>query len=86
MAKLPKNRVARAVEWNEPRGLMKVVADSGTHPIVGAVVLGIDNAEIMAMLQIAMMSNMPCISLRDRMFAHRTLAGSPNNLFAALDG
>jgi pyruvate/2-oxoglutarate dehydrogenase complex dihydrolipoamide dehydrogenase (E3) component len=42
VTKLPKNRVARAVESNEPRGLMKVVVDSGTHPIVGAVVLGID--------------------------------------------
>ena len=40
----------------------------------------------MAMLQIATESNMASTSLRDRMFAHRTVAGLLNNLFAALDG
>ena len=86
VAKLPMNRRARAVELNKPRGLMKVVVDGGTHRIIGAAVLGVDSGEIMAMLQIAMKANLPYTSLRDAMFAHSTLAGSLNNLFATLDG
>lgn len=86
VAKLPMNRVVRAVELNEHRGLMKVVIDSRTNRILGAAVLGVDSGEIMAMLQIAMMANMPYTSLRDGMFAHLSLAGSLDNLFATLDG
>lgn len=86
VAKLPMNRVARTVGLNEPRGLMKVVVDSSTHRIIGAAALGVDSGEIMAMLQIAMMANMPYTSLRDGIFTHPTLAGSLNNLFATLDG
>ena len=86
VAKLPMNRAARTVELNEPRGLMKVVIDSGTHRIIGAAMLGADSGEIMAMLQIAMAANMPYTSVRDGMVAHPTLAGSLNNLFATIDG
>jgi pyruvate/2-oxoglutarate dehydrogenase complex dihydrolipoamide dehydrogenase (E3) component len=86
VAKLPMNKVERPVKLNESRGLMKVVVDSATHRILGAAVLGVDSGEIMAMVQIAMMANMPYTSLRDGMFAHPNLAGSMNNLFAVLDG
>ncbi|MBC8006853.1 MAG: mercuric reductase [Prolixibacteraceae bacterium] len=85
VAKLPMNRVGRSVELNEPRGLMKVVVDSSTHRILGAAALGVGSGEIMAMLQIAMMANIPYTSLRDGMFVH-PLAGSLNTLFATLDG
>ena len=40
----------------------------------------------MAMLQLAMMGNLPYDSLRDAVFAHPTLAESLNNLFANLEG
>ena len=83
VAKLVMNRGARAVELKEPRGLMKVVIDSDTDQIIGAAVLGVDSGEFIATLQIAMMANMPYTALRDGMFAHPTLAGSLNNLFAA---
>ena len=86
VAKLPMSRVTSTVELNEPRGLMKVVIDSSTHRIIGAAALGVDSGEIMAMLQIAMMSDLPYTSLRDGIFTPPTLAGSLNNLFATLDG
>ena len=86
VAKLPMHGITRAMELNEPRGLLKVVVDSATHRIIGAAVLGSDSGEIMATLRLAMMENMPYTSLRDGMFAHPELAGSLNSLFAALDG
>jgi pyruvate/2-oxoglutarate dehydrogenase complex dihydrolipoamide dehydrogenase (E3) component len=86
VAKLAMNRRARAVELNEPRGMMKVVVDRGTDRIIGAAVLGADSGEIMATLQIAMMANMPYTSLREGMYSPPTLAPSLSNLFAALDG
>ena len=39
----------------------------------------------MAMIQLAMMGQVPYARLRDAVFAHPTLAESFNNLFATLD-
>jgi hypothetical protein len=39
----------------------------------------------MAILQMAMMGQVPYTAIRDGVFAHPTLAESLNNLFSALD-
>jgi pyruvate/2-oxoglutarate dehydrogenase complex dihydrolipoamide dehydrogenase (E3) component len=85
VAKMPMNYVARALEVDESRGFLKAVVDAETNQILGAAVLGIEGGEIMAMLQIAMMGQMPFTALRDGIFAHPTLAESLNNLFAHFD-
>ena len=77
--------VARALEVDESRGLMKAVVDADTHQILGCAVLGIEGGEIAAMIQIAMMGDLPYTALRDAVFAHPTLAESLNNLFATLE-
>ena len=41
--------------------------------------------EIMAMIQIAMMGNLPYTVLRDAVFAHPTLAESLNTLFSSVE-
>ena len=41
----PMDRVGRAVERDETRGLMTVVADADTHEILGAAILGIEGDE-----------------------------------------
>jgi len=79
------SKVARAVELNETRGFMKAVVDAATGRILGATVLGVGGGEVMAMLQIAMMANMPYTSLRDGVFAYPTLAESLNNLFTSME-
>jgi pyruvate/2-oxoglutarate dehydrogenase complex dihydrolipoamide dehydrogenase (E3) component len=81
VAKMPMASVARALEMDESRGLMKVVVDLDTEQILGAAILGIEGGEIMSMLQIAMMGKLPYTALRDGVFAHPTLAESLNNLF-----
>lgn len=85
VARLPMNKVARAVELNETRGFMKVVVEAASGRILGAAILGIGGGEVMAMLQIAMMANMPYTSLRDGVFAYPTLAESLNNLFTSME-
>lgn len=80
------SRVARAIETDETRGLMKAVVDAGDGRILGAAILGIQGGEIAAALQFAMMGGLPWTALRDAPIAHPTLAESLNNLFATLDG
>ncbi len=46
--------------------------------------LGIEGGELMSMIEIAMMGDLPYTALRDAVFAHPTLAESLNNLFATL--
>jgi pyruvate/2-oxoglutarate dehydrogenase complex dihydrolipoamide dehydrogenase (E3) component len=86
IAKMPMSSVARALEVDEPRGLMKAVVDAETDLILGCAILGLEGGELMAMIEIAMMGNVPYTRLRDGIFAHPTLSESLNNLFATLDG
>jgi pyruvate/2-oxoglutarate dehydrogenase complex dihydrolipoamide dehydrogenase (E3) component len=86
VAKMPMSHVARALEVDEPRGMMKAVVDADTHQILGCAILGIEGGEVMAMIQIAMMGKMPYTVLRDAVFAHPTLAESLNNLFTTIEG
>ena len=85
VAKMPMSYVARALEMDESRGMMKAVVDDDTGQILGCAVLGIEGGEIMAMIQIAMMGKLPYTALRDGVFAHPTLAESLNTLFADVD-
>ncbi|MDD2334738.1 MAG: mercuric reductase, partial [Mesotoga sp.] len=85
VAKLPFDRVARAIETDETRGMMKALVDSKTDQIIGAAILGVEGGEIMSAIQIAMMGGLPYTSLREGVFAHPTLVESLNNLFMTLD-
>jgi pyruvate/2-oxoglutarate dehydrogenase complex dihydrolipoamide dehydrogenase (E3) component len=86
VAKIPMSWVARALEVDETRGLMKAIVDADSGQILGAAILGIEGGEIMAILQVAMMGGVPYTSLRDGVFAHPTLAEALNTLFTSLDG
>jgi pyruvate/2-oxoglutarate dehydrogenase complex dihydrolipoamide dehydrogenase (E3) component len=85
VARLPMTAVARALEVDEARGFIKAIVDTDTDRILGAAVLGLEGGELMAMLQVAMMGNLPYTALRDAVFAHPTLAESLNNLFKHFD-
>ena len=82
VAKMPMSHVARALEMDETRGMMKAVVDVDTDQILGCAILGIEGGEIMSMIHIAMMGKLPYTALRDGPFAHPTLAESLNKLFA----
>jgi len=85
VARMPMSHVARALELDESRGLMKALVDPTSGQILGAAVLGIEGGELMAAIQLAMMGQLPYARLRDAVFAHPTLAESLNNLFSTLD-
>jgi pyruvate/2-oxoglutarate dehydrogenase complex dihydrolipoamide dehydrogenase (E3) component len=85
VAKLPMSRVARALEVDETRGVMKAIVDAESNQILGAAILGIEGGETMSALEIAMMGKLPYTALRDGIFAHPTLAESLNNLFTAME-
>ena len=85
VAKLPMSMVLRALDVGEPRGFMKAIVDADTNQILGATILGIEGGEIMAVVQVAMMGNLPYTALRDGMFSHPTLAEALNYLFMAMD-
>lgn len=82
IAHLPMTSVARALEMDESRGFIKAVLDQDSGQVLGCAVLGVEGGEIMSMIQLAMMGNLPYSRLRDGIFAHPTLAESLNNLFS----
>jgi len=65
---------------------MKVLVDPHSGKLLGRAILSIEGGEIMTMLRLAMMENLPYHSLKHAVFAHPTLAESLNNLFANLEG
>jgi pyruvate/2-oxoglutarate dehydrogenase complex dihydrolipoamide dehydrogenase (E3) component len=85
VAQMPMSRVARALEVDESRGLMKAVVDADTKQLLGAAVLGIEGGEVMSILHTAMMGEVPVTQLKDAPYAHPTLAESLNNLFAGIE-
>ncbi len=84
VAKIPMRWVARALETDETRGLMKALVDPESGQIIGAAVVGIEGGEVMTVLQMAMMGGVPYTAIRDAAFAHPTLAESLNTLFGVI--
>ncbi|HVC89723.1 MAG TPA: mercuric reductase [Acidobacteriaceae bacterium] len=81
VAKMPMSYVARAREFGEMRGLMKVIVDAKSEQILGAAILGMEGGEIAAMVQLAMMGKLPYPVLQEGIFSHPTLSESLNVIF-----
>jgi len=80
--KMPMTYVARALEIDEAKGLMKVIVHKETEEILGCSILGTEGGEVMSMIEIAMMGNMSYKKLKEGIFAHPTLAEALNTLFS----
>jgi pyruvate/2-oxoglutarate dehydrogenase complex dihydrolipoamide dehydrogenase (E3) component len=85
VAKLPMNAVIRALETGETRGFMKAIVDADTQQILGCAILGLEGGEIMTIIQVAMMGELPYTALKEAIFTHPTLAEGLNTLFMTLD-
>lgn len=83
-AVMPMERVARAVETAESRGMMKATVDADTGEILGFTCLGIEGGELMSLVEVAMMGGLKWWDLETAVLAHPTLAESLNNLWANL--
>lgn len=70
---IPMGWVARAIERNETRGLMKVVVDADTDHILGAAILGNGGGELVQTLMTLMMADAPWTLFYKAMFIHPTM-------------
>ncbi|MHB8621449.1 MAG: FAD-dependent oxidoreductase, partial [Chloroflexota bacterium] len=84
VASMPMSHVARALEMDEPRGLMKAVVEADSGRLLGCAILGVFGGEMMSLFEVAMMGKLPYTALREGIFAHPTLAEAFNNLFGQL--
>ena len=64
-AKMPMAYVARALETDESRGMMKTVVDGETGLILGFTCLGIEGGELMSIVEMAMIGAVPYHKLQD---------------------
>jgi pyruvate/2-oxoglutarate dehydrogenase complex dihydrolipoamide dehydrogenase (E3) component len=86
LARLPMTSVARAVETDRTQGLLKCLVDPEDDRILGATLLADHGGEIMAVLEVAMMGDLPFTAIRDGVIAHPTRAEGLQKLFASFEG
>ncbi len=70
----------RPLETDEKDGFFKVLVDPDTRKILGATILSMNGGEILAVIQMAMIGNIPYDVIKTLPIAHPTLAESLNNL------
>jgi pyruvate/2-oxoglutarate dehydrogenase complex dihydrolipoamide dehydrogenase (E3) component len=81
---LPMAAVLRARAICETRGLLKVLLDTTSDQILGFTMFGTNAAEVIAVVQTAMLARLPYTELRDALFTHPTMAEGLNVLFAGV--
>jgi dihydrolipoamide dehydrogenase len=82
IGKIPMSHVARAIERDETAGLMKVIIDAATDRILGARILSADGGELIHILYVLMLANLPYTLLKGAVYIHPTLA---EGFFALMD-
>jgi len=74
IGKIPMSYVARAIERDETAGLMKLVVDAANDRILGASILASEGGELVQMLGVLIMANLPYTLLKGAVYIHPTLA------------
>jgi pyruvate/2-oxoglutarate dehydrogenase complex dihydrolipoamide dehydrogenase (E3) component len=83
VAKLPTREVLRTWTTSENTGFMKALVGDDDR-IVGFAMIGSEAGEVMAVVQTAMMGDLPYTLLRDAILAHPTMAEGLNFLFSSV--
>jgi len=84
VAKLPANKIPRAMTSGEPKGLLKAVVDRNSKQILGCSLFCHSAGEVMSVVQMAMLGKLTYADVRDTVFTHPTMAESLNLLFATI--
>ncbi len=84
VASLPAAKIPRANTAGETKGLLKAVVDRKTGQILGCSLFCHSAGEVMSVVQMAMIGQVPYTAVRDTIFTHPTMAESLNLLFATL--
>ncbi len=82
VAKLPMTAVLRARALGETQGFMKMLIDAESDRILGFTMLGVSAGEVIAVVQTAMLGDLPYTSLRDAIFTHPTMSEGLNVLLS----
>ena len=64
---------------------MKAIVDADSGQILGCAILGSEGGEVMTMIQVAMLGQLPYTAMADAMFTHPLFAEGLNSLFAMFD-
>jgi pyruvate/2-oxoglutarate dehydrogenase complex dihydrolipoamide dehydrogenase (E3) component len=84
IARLPMSAVLRTETTDEPEGFMKALVAARDDRILGFTMLGAEAGEVMAVVQTAMLGEVPYPRLRDAVIAHLTVAEGLGLLFSNL--
>jgi pyruvate/2-oxoglutarate dehydrogenase complex dihydrolipoamide dehydrogenase (E3) component len=84
VAKLPMRKVLRTLATDETAGFMKALVGAKDERILGFTMIGSDAGEVMAVIQAAMLADLPYPKLRDAVFAHLTVAEGLGPLFESV--
>ncbi len=82
VARLPMNGVLRAQAIMEMQGFMKVLVDEADDSILGFTMIGPEAGEVMAVMETAMLADLPYTRLRDAVLTHPTMAEGLGPLLA----
>ena len=82
LAKLPISAVLRARAVGESQGFMKALVGERDDRILGFTMIGAEAGEVMAVVQTAMLADLPYPRLREAALAHPTMAEGLGFLFA----
>jgi pyruvate/2-oxoglutarate dehydrogenase complex dihydrolipoamide dehydrogenase (E3) component len=74
VARMPMSGVLRAIAVGDTLGFMKMLIDPDTDKILGFTMLGAGAGEVVAVVQTAMLANLPYTALRDAVITHPTMA------------
>ena len=81
LARLPMSGVRRTATTGETQGFMKVLVGGSNDRILGFTMIGAEAGEVMAVVQTAMLADLPYPRLRDAILAHPTMAEGLGDLF-----
>ena len=72
--RLPTSAVLRTETTDETQGFMKALVAGSDDRILGFTMIGAEGGEVMAVVQTAMLADLPYPKLRDAILAHPTMA------------
>jgi pyruvate/2-oxoglutarate dehydrogenase complex dihydrolipoamide dehydrogenase (E3) component len=78
---MPGTWIARGLETDETRGMLKAVIDPETDKIVSFSAINAEGGELMAVVQMAMLGGLTWRRLQDGVFAHPSWSEALNNLW-----
>jgi len=82
VARMPTGAVLRAQATGETQGFMKALVGDSDDRILGFTMIGAEAGEVIAVVQMAMMADLPYWRVRDAVLAHPTMAEGLGFLFS----